>query len=189
MRKQWRASLKLLQQYWQGYGRFKSLLHSPYFHIAIALTLITVGFWKDNAWWEHNLSILPNLLGFTLGGLAVFLCLGTEDLKIAMMQSNDGDATTSPYMKVISSFVHFSIIQTLAIIIGILANAASLTSKPNFVCDSINNFLGFIIGLVGYGLFFYSLLLAIALTLSIYKMSSLSTQAIQKALKTNNQNN
>lgn len=182
---QWRASLQQTQKYWQSYGGLKGLLHSPYCHIAIVLTLLTAGFWRDNNWWQHNLSILPNLLGFTLGGLAVFLCIGDENLKIAMMISDDGDITKTPYMRVISSFVHFTMMQASAITIGILANAANSTTKPDFLSDNINDLLSLALGFVGYWLFLYSLLLTLALALTIYKISSLSTKAAQKTYKNN----
>ena len=72
---QWKSVKEVFASYWSKYGGFKSLLLSPYFQTAILITLLTVGFWFgiSTKWWERVISVIPNLLGFTLGGFAIFL--------------------------------------------------------------------------------------------------------------------
>ena len=60
-------------------------------------------------------------------------------------------------MVVISSFVHFVLIQMLAIIAYIIANAASYTSFPFFIPSILNDVFIILIRLLGYGLWFISL--------------------------------
>lgn len=174
---QWKGVADIFTRYWTSYGGFSALISSPYLHISLVLTFLTFGYWSDNAWWSQSLLILPSLLGFTLGGFAIFLSLGSEDFRSLMAQPNEGQSTdSSPYMTVIGSFVHFVFMQMLAIMSSILANAASYTKKPGFITTDINNTLAAIVGFFGYGLFIYSLLLALSVCFAIYRMSGIFTK-------------
>ena len=177
MFKQWKGVADIFKRYWRSYGGFTAFIASPYLHISIVFAFLTVGYWSDNSWWSQSLLILPSLLGFTLGGFAVFLSLGSEDFRSLMAQPDEGETTDeSPYMTVIGSFVHFVLIQMIAILVSILANAASYTKRPCFLSEDINLILNYIVGFTGYGLFLYSLLLALSVCFAIYRMSGLFTQ-------------
>lgn len=91
-----------------------------------------------------------------------------------MARTENGEPTDkSPYMVVISSFVHFVLMQMFAIIISIIANAGSYTSLPSFISIRTNEMFIILIGFLGYGLFIYSLLLATSVCMAIYRMSGL----------------
>lgn len=185
IKQQWKGVAEIFSRYWNSYGGMSALVSSPYLHISLLLTILTFGYWSDNDWWMQSLSVLPTLMGFTLGGFAIFLSLGSESFR-ALMARADGDESTdkSPYMVVISSFVHFVLMQMFAIITSIVANAASYTSLPFFIPEKINQLFIILIGIWGYGLFIYSLLLAISVCLSIYRMSGLFAKF--KALEESN---
>ncbi len=171
---QWKGATDIFKRYWTSYGGFSSLISSPYFHISLVLTVLTFGYWSDNTWWLQSLAVLPSLLGFTLGGFAIFLSLGSEDFRSLMAQPDENQSTdSSPYMTVIGSFVHFVFIQMLSIMAAILSNAASYTTKPAFITTNVNSILASVIGFFGYGLFIYSLLLALSVCFAIYRMSGL----------------
>lgn len=172
--KQWKGVADIFRRYWKSYGGLSALVSSPYLHVSILITILTLGYWSDNDWWVQSLRVLPSLMGFTLGGFAIFLSLGSEDFRSIMARADKGESTDkSPYMVVISSFVHFVLIQMLAIITSIIANAASYTSLPFFISSSWNDIFILLIGLFGYGLFIYSLLLATSVCMAIYRMSGL----------------
>lgn len=174
MFEQWKGVADIFKRYWLSYGGFRAFISSPYLHISIVFTFFTAGYWSDNNWWSQSLSILPSLLGFTLGGFAVFLSLGSEDFRSLMAQPEKDETTDkSPYMTVIGSFVHFVLIQMMAILVSILANAASYTEKPYYLPKDMNLTLSYIVGFIGYGLFLYSLLLALSVCFAIYRMSGL----------------
>lgn len=172
--KQWKGVADIFRRYWKSYGGLSALVSSPYLHVSILITILTFGYWSDNDWWVQSLRVLPSLMGFTLGGFAIFLSLGSEDFRSIMARADKGESTDkSPYMVVISSFVHFVLIQMLAIVTSIIANAASYTSLPFFISSSWNDIFILLIGLFGYGLFIYSLLLATSVCMAIYRMSGL----------------
>ena len=174
IRKQWVGVIEIFGRYWNSYGGLSALVSSPYLHVSLLLTILTFGYWSDNTWWTQSLSVLPTLMGFTLGGFAIFLSLGSENFRSLMARADEDESTDkSPYMVVISSFVHFVLIQMFAIITSIIANAASYTSLPSFVTEKTNKLFIILIGGWGYGLFIYSLLLAISVCLAIYRMSGL----------------
>lgn len=171
---QWQGFGNTTRRYWKSYGGFSALLTSPYFHIALALTAFTYGYWINAEWWGQTLSILPNLLGFTLGGFAIFLSLGSDDFRSLMAQSDQGQSEEqSPYMAVIGSFVHFVVVQLLAMLVAIIANASHQMALPHVLSDQINSYLHLAISLIGYGLFLYSLILSLSVCFAIYTMSSL----------------
>src|SRR5258708_7737968 len=72
--KPWVAQSRTIKGYWAIYGGFKALAISPYFQIAVLLSLICLAFWSKNDKMEHvikgseiSIGVLPNLLGFTVG--------------------------------------------------------------------------------------------------------------------------
>lgn len=167
MMTQWSGFLKTIQTYWVNYGGSKALIASPYFHTSLVLLLITSSYWLHNSWWDQPLSILPNLLGFTLGGFAIFLSLGTDDFRKFISQSLP-KYNSSPYIIVVSSFVHFVTVQTFAIIFAVIGNALNeIELLKNAIC------VKYIFSGLGYFLFIYSLTLALSVSFAIYEMAKL----------------
>lgn len=175
MNTQWRSFGKTIKQYWKSYGGLKAMFGSPYLHVSLFILLCTFGFWSDDKWWNQSLSILPNLLGFTLGGFAIFLSLGSDEFR-SLLASNDEVEESfdkSSYMIVVSAFIHFVVIQIFALIISIIANASQHTTKPDCISNNINNLLSVILGAFGYGFFLYSLVLSLSVCFAIYRLASL----------------
>lgn len=167
MLKQYKGVIKKFSRYWQDYGGIGALVCSPYLHISLLITLFSYGFWSDanKAWWTHNLSILPNILGFTLGGFALFLGIGSDKFREILISMPNDNACTNPYTSAVAAFVHFAVIQLLAILVGVLGNA---------LVPQITHQLTIIVfGFIGYGLFIYSLTLALSVCLSIFAMANL----------------
>lgn len=174
MDSQWKDLIKFFREYWQKYGGLNSLLNSPYLQVAILITLFTYGFWYKHSWWEQSFSILPSILGFTLGGFAIFLGFGSDEFKKIMSKKEHG---TSPYLDMVTSYTHFVLIQLLAIIFAIIAQGANQVNPFN-IDDALNSVLKLVSGFIGYGLLVYSLLLSLAVCLAIFDLASVFAEYI-----------
>ncbi len=70
------------------------------------------------------ISAVPNLLGFTVGALAIVLAFSDADLFSALAE--DGHPN-SFFMTLTSSLIHFVLVQVSALVLGIMAK---LTNSP-----------------------------------------------------------
>ena len=119
------------------------------------------------------MSVLPNLLGFTLGGFAVFLGFGDEKFKGIIAGRDEACPDEhSPYIEVCSAFLHFVLVQVLALIAAIIAK--SLAFDPIFLpqsvigCIQATRWVG---DLLGYWLFLYGVSLAAAAAVAIFRVA------------------
>lgn len=162
---------KIFRRYWEAYGGKSALLSSPYLHLAAFLLVLTFHYWSTEKWWEQGLLVLPNLLGFSLGGFAMFLGFGDEKFRILLAESND-DRSPSAYMKLCSSFVHFILIQFLALICAILARAFDFYFPwPEGLRQVITTGTYLFSG-TGYLLFLYSITSMLAATMTVFRTCS-----------------
>jgi hypothetical protein len=60
-----------------------------------------------------GISILPNLLGFTMGGMAIVLAISSSDVFVKLAEEGDPH---SFFMKLIASFLHYITSQALALL-------------------------------------------------------------------------
>lgn len=168
----------ILSRYWKAYGGFKALFSSAYLYFAIVLSILMAPAWLNNPWHELVLSIMPSVLGFSLGGYALLIAVGDESFR-ALISGEDEDGEPSPYMEVNAAFVHFILMQILSLIFGLFANAYYFKLEESPVLYQYISELNFPIGaiilignFIGYTTFIYALLLAVAATLAILRMSS-----------------
>ncbi len=168
----------ILGRYWSAYGGFRALFTSAYLYVAIILSAAMAPAWLNNPWHEIVLSVMPNLLGFSLGGYALLIAVGDESFR-ALISGEDEDGETSPYMEVNASFVHFILMQLMSLILALFAYAYYFELDKNGVVykyiieyeiplmqiAAVGNYIGFTF-------FIYALLTSIAATLSILRVSS-----------------
>jgi energy-coupling factor transporter transmembrane protein EcfT len=162
----------LLHLYWRAYGGVRGFTRSPFLWVSLVLVVVTAHFWVVEKWWEQVLSILPGLLGFTLGGFAIFLGFGDDKFKSIISGAKAGDPTPSPYLQVCATFLHFVLIQTCGIVVALLAQATDFPLTGPLV--ELGRFLGsvkWIAGLFGYWLFLYGLCLAVAAALAVFRVA------------------
>jgi hypothetical protein len=121
----WKNQTDTIRKYWSLYGGFKALLKSPYLLIAAGLTFASVFFWAPNEKGELLIrasdiviTAIPNLLGFTVGALAIVLAFSSAEIFRTLAE--DGDPQ-SYFMKLTSNLVHFIMVQVLTLICGIVA--------------------------------------------------------------------
>jgi hypothetical protein len=123
----WRNQARTLHHYWAIYGAFRALIRSPYLQVALAITITCLVFWtKDKCGAaigtanEISISVLPNLLGFTVGALAIVLAFSSADIFRTIAQEGK---PRSFFMVLTSNLVHFIAVQVLALIAAIVAKA------------------------------------------------------------------
>ena len=168
----------VLGRYWKAYGGFKALFTSQYFYSAIVISGALYPLWIEKPSHDLIITIMPSLLGFSLGGYALLLAIGDEDFR-AMISGTDESGEPSPYMEVNSTFVHFILMQFLSLVVALFSLAyhkpldpsgwvAKLVTKQNIPIDWIALGARFII----FDLFVYALLTALAATFAIFRVSS-----------------
>ncbi|NUZ06724.1 hypothetical protein HQN59_13225 [Schlegelella sp. ID0723] len=159
--------------YWHAYGGVRALVRSPYLHLALVLTAFAYPYWSAPLWWDTVISVLPNLLGFTLGGFAMFMGFGDEQFKRTLV-ATDPDAPDEPtlFVVVCGAFVHFIVMQCAALLAALLAKAWWVyVPWPEPIARALPwlNLLG---GCVGFGLFLYALTSTLAATMHVFRMAT-----------------
>ncbi|WP_286233384.1 hypothetical protein [Thalassotalea sediminis] len=165
----------ILNRYWRTYGGFSALIKSYYLWISVVITAVLFPHWSSTNWWDDVLSIMPNLLGFSLGGYAMWIAIGDDNFR-KLISGEDDDGQASPYMEVNAAFVHFIILQILSMLLGLTAKAYSFSvENDNSVVIFFGEYYEFLC-LAGYSfsyfIFIYALLSALAATLALLRVSS-----------------
>jgi hypothetical protein len=176
--------LEIFQRYWRAYGGWSAFRKSPYLHLALLLLMATFSTWSKQDWWDQVISVLPNLLGFTLGGFAVFLGFGDEKFR-ALLAAPDEDEPDDPslYVGLCSTFVHFILIQISALICAFLAKSwwfvFAWPESINFILPVLN----LVGGAIGYGLFLYAVTSVLAATMHLFRIATWYEQHQRELLK------
>jgi hypothetical protein len=114
-----------LRRYWDLYGGPKALLRSPFLQIALFLTVVAYPFkGADTKPTDLAVSALPNLLGFSVGALAIVLALSSAPV----FRTLAGKGRERSYFMVLTtSLVHFIFVQVVALTVGIFGK---ITDTP-----------------------------------------------------------
>lgn len=138
--------------------------------------------WLKPSWVDLPLSLLPNLLGFSLGAYALIFSLADERL-LAALNAPTTDGSPTKLRMVNATFLHFILIQTAAIIFA-LANKSTLLIDltgylPASSCliKTIQLILEAAAGLIGYFLTVYAVVLLIGAALAAYRLAIMSGRA------------
>lgn len=152
---------------WRAYGGSTGFFCSPYLWASCAGTVIIRYFAVENwKWYTTSLAVLPNLLGFSLGGYAVLLAFG-DGRFLDALRGPEPDGTDSPYIKASASLAWFVLAQVLALIVSIFFEFTVSSPEPGSTWEALQN-LGFFLGC---WLFLYAIFLSLASTLSIFFLS------------------
>jgi len=106
--------------YWHLYGGWRAIFLSPYLHLAIVITAICSPIWLDGKkgaaiWADAAVNILPNLMGFSIAGMAIFLAFSNSSTLRAV---TEGGEPESYFVATTANFFHFILVQTAALIVG-----------------------------------------------------------------------
>lgn len=149
---------KDLAAYWAHYGGLKKLLDSPYLLTAGIITFVFIPFWLTDDWTDFASGILPNLLGFSIGSVAIILAV--PSMRTFRILAEDGEPS-SYFMDLAARLSHFIILQVLALL-GIMAAIA----YPH----PVTNGLGFL-------LFIYAVLTALSAGLALFGIARILNAA------------
>ncbi|AMM81513.1 hypothetical protein [Pasteurella multocida] len=169
LKSSYQDAYEIFQYYWRIYGGWKALFCSPYLHVAILFLVLTQHQWLTRGWWEQSFAILPNLLGFSLGGFAIFLGFGDEQFR-SVLAEKDENEPYSAYTFVSATFVHFILIQCLGIVSALLAE--SLAYQPIWLDDATMYYFEYITPVfwaIGYLFLLYSLTSILAVVMAIFR--------------------
>jgi hypothetical protein len=166
---------KIFLLYWENYGGFRAIFSSTYFLFSVIMCFLCVGLWIREGWWTLPLSIMPNLISFTLAGFALFMAVGDEKFKRLLA---DTARSKGPLMTISASFVHFIFIQALSILLALIAS-----SRPYsliFSIIDINNLPGHVILVLkvlkfaawgfGFLIFLYAISSVVSLSLGLFRI-------------------
>jgi hypothetical protein len=157
--------------YFRLYGGWPALLTSPYFWIALLVSLLCAPVWleeenNERLWLSMAVEIIPSLMAFSLGGMSILLAFSSEKLMEVIQQGGRSD---SLYMKATASFFHFILIQTMSLIAVFFTSAYSVN----------------LISWFGFFLMTYGLLVAIAIAANLLRLAQQFnlTSAQQRSLE------
>ncbi|WP_158658442.1 hypothetical protein [Achromobacter sp. AONIH1] len=165
------TNAELLKLAWNTQGGVKGVIHGIDLWIALPVWMLTAPFWLASAWWDQVLAVAPNVLGFTLGGFAIFLGFGSEDFR-RVLTATGKDAESTPYMSVSAAFLVFTVFQIAAILLALVAKALYFPT-PVWLLKwaTIIEWAGRVAGGIGYGIFIYSLVFALRAAIRIFRLS------------------
>lgn len=168
---------KIFRLYWSAYGEFQALVRSPYLHAATALLVLTAHTWLYTEWWTTSIGALPTMLGFTVAAFAVFIGFGDEQYR-ALLAAPDEENPGAPsiYVSLCSTFVHFIVVQALALLAALLAQSWAFYLPCLDPIRPIVTVLNVIGGAIGFGLFLYAVTSVIAVTMHVLRIASMYEQ-------------
>lgn len=177
---QYKGFSRIFKRYWNAYGGFAGILKSPYMHVSLVITIFSSGNWLETDWFDTPISVLPNIIGFSLGGYAIWLALGDDKFRKSISGSTN-NGKESPFIQVNASFVHFIFLQITALLTALLIKSEPLTHSPIIIqrffleiCPQLYEFslyLKVVGAFFGYFLFIYAILSALAATFAIFRIA------------------
>jgi hypothetical protein len=163
-----------LSFYFTVYGGWKELYRSEYSRFACIIALICFPYWSSNLWWDDVIGVIPNLLGFTLGGYAMLMAFG-EPLFQKQLAAKKAQSENSALIQINSTFVHFIVLQIASILVAFICKSyyfvptgkiAELINEYDQIFNAVTIFIYF----VGFYIFIYALLSALAATFAILRL-------------------
>jgi len=169
-------SVKTFRDAYRAYGRLKeygwlkTIFSSPYFYGSILIFILTTPIWCGPEWWDKVFSILPSVLGFTVGVYGILVGASIGNLGKILSKPNieqkefdyDKLVLSSQMARLAGTFVHFLLIQFVAIILALVCEALYSVPAPGW-CPDLGNpkFVKFVWMICG-GVTVYALFLALA---------------------------
>jgi len=166
-----------LGRYFHAYGGVRGVVLSPFFILALAITGTSYNKWLSEEWIATAQSLLPNLLGFSLGTYSILFSLLTGRIRRAMraMINENG---VSRLEELNASFFHFIFVQVIALTWAFVYSGTALTDLlPLIPCLDADLTLAILrIGgsFVGYVLLVYSFLLIVGASMAVYRLAMIN---------------
>ena len=167
-----------LARYFHAYGGIGAVLFSPFFIIAVIVTAASYNKWRADDWIGTAQSLLPNLLGFSLGTYSILFSLLTNRIRRAL-KTRKNERGVSRLEEVNATFFHFIFVQVVALTWSFLYSGMAITDLvewlpsvfPDVDADRIMAILRFMGSSIGYTLLVYSFLLILGAALAVYRLA------------------
>lgn len=118
----WSGTGETLGVYWRVYGGRRALIRSPALIFSVFASLLCYPLWWSERSSALVLSVVPNLLGFSIGAMAVVLAFPTTTVFNIITEDGRED---SYYLDLVTKFVHFVFVQVSALMFALFAMASS----------------------------------------------------------------
>ena len=174
---QYQTMRRMLGEYWTAYGGWRGILRSPYFHLALIATALCAHLWLTTPWWDTVLSIIPNLLGFSLAAYALLAGFGDERFRTVITGQRKGEKS-SPFMAASATFLHFVLTQAAALIAALVTKALDFESGLEGPVSQALAGLAVIGWALGFLIFVYSVALAVAAGVAVFRLSTWYDRAV-----------
>lgn len=180
MKKQFKGFYLSIARYFRYYGGWSSLLSSPLFLFSLLVTFLSYDNWINPIWVSKSETLIPSLLGFSLGTYAILFSLMTGRLKNALKKAKRKDTDISYLDEINATFFHFIFVQVICLTWTILFNGISLLEicewvgiEKSYVIDT-HFWLRRIASFIGLFLVVYSIVLTLASALMVFRIASIT---------------
>jgi hypothetical protein len=177
-RSQFGTFVRFLKKYFHDYGGLPAVIGSPLFITSLAISLVSYQSWIDESWPDLAMSVIPNLLGFSLGTYALLFSLISPRIRLALRTlRNDKGVRYIDEMN--ATFLHFILVQVICFIWAFLYKQSLFLDISLWVArtmpSNVNLFpvLSTMGGIVGVLLILYSILLVIGASLTVYRIAKI----------------
>lgn len=166
-----------IKRYFRAYGGWSAIFRSPLFLVAVGVAALSYGSWlSSDRWAGTSQSLIPNLLGFSLGTYAILFSLMTGRLK-RTLKAVKNDKGVSFLDEINATFFHFILVQVFTLIWAFLYQGTALYDlahaiQPFWPCVAtifaVAKALG---GGIGFVLLVYSITLIVGAALAVYRLA------------------
>lgn len=171
----------IFKTYWNYYGGFKELIKSGYFYLSFFINLLCFNTWTVAGWWNDVLTIIPGMLGFTLGGLSVLMAFSNSNFQSILVKVTSKRGITL-WQGMPATFTHYIIVQVTALLLALVLKSLDSIEIHNqliisFIIDDNGKivcwltYLNYFFWFIGYLTFIYGIILCVGAILSVFQYS------------------
>ena len=173
-------------RYWGIYGGFSAMRKSPYLHVSVLITCVLYNTWSSAEWWATILSVIPCLVGFTLGGYAIIVTLGNDDFKDFIYMVDDGE-DASFILSVGATFVNFILLQVASLLLALIAKSLyveipdlliDISNTLNIDTFIVNKYARLVLWFLGEFVFIYAMITTVAAAFAVFRLNWLYQQYV-----------
>lgn len=160
-------------RFWRAYGGFRALFTSRFLRVALLTLPFCWGSWSTANWWDTVIGVLPNLLGFTLGGFAIFVSFGDARFIASLASDEDDPNQPTAYRELCATFVHFILVQVVALLLAILTKGMWFEAHLPRVITNALTVTNWVWGAFCYAIFLYGITSVVAIALHVFRISTM----------------
>lgn len=173
---------KFVRRYFRDYGGRPAVFGSPLGIAAFLIGCVSYRTWMHPDWTSITLSVIPNLLGFSLGTYALLFSLISPRVRLAL-RSIKNKNEVSYFDEMNATFLHFIFVQVSALLWALLYQQSLFYDLQSAIAKiypcKINLFpwVAGIGGFLGFLLLSYSILLVLGSSLTVYRIARIKDPA------------